>query len=96
MPRPGVITTAIPLDLTEAYLQFRPYPRDGFRLRLKAGAFYAPISLENRASGWDSPYTLSYSAINTWLGKELRHDRSGRAARLARHAHGARIRSRPA
>jgi len=61
-----------PLDLTEAYLQFRPYPFDGFRARLKAGAFYAPISLENRLAGWESPYTLSSSAINTWVGEELR------------------------
>jgi hypothetical protein len=61
-----------PVDLTEAYLQFRPYPFAGYRFRLKAGAFYAPISLENRAPGWESPYTLSYSAINTWLGQELR------------------------
>jgi hypothetical protein len=61
-----------PLDLTEAYLQFRPYPFDGFRARLKAGAFYAPISLENRSAGWESPYTLSSSAINTWVAEELR------------------------
>jgi hypothetical protein len=61
-----------PLGLTEAYLQFRPYPRAGYRLRVKAGAFYPPISLENRAAGWESPYTLSYSAINTWLGVEVR------------------------
>jgi hypothetical protein len=61
-----------PVDLTEAYLQFRPYPLAGYRLRLKAGAFHAPLSLENRSSGWESPYTLSYSAINTWLGEELR------------------------
>ena len=61
-----------PVDLSEAYLQFRPYPFAGCRFRLKAGAFHAPISLENRAAGWESPYTLSYSAINTWLGQELR------------------------
>jgi hypothetical protein len=61
-----------PVGLTEAYLQFRPYPRAGYRLRIKAGAFHAPISLENRASGWDSPYTVSYSALNSWLGEELR------------------------
>ncbi len=61
-----------PVDLTEAYLQFRPYPVAGYRFRVKAGAFHAPISLENRASGWESPYTVSYSAINTWLGEELR------------------------
>ena len=61
-----------PVDLTEAYLRFSPYPFAGYRFRLKAGAFHAPISLENRAAGWESPYTLSYSAINTWLGEELR------------------------
>jgi hypothetical protein len=61
-----------PVDLTEAYLQFRPYPLAGYRFRLKAGAFYAPLSLENRAAGWESPYTLSSSAINTWVAEELR------------------------
>lgn len=63
---------AHPFGLTEAYLQFRPYPRDHLRVRVKAGAFYAPISLENRAGGWASPYTLSYSALNSWVAEELR------------------------
>jgi hypothetical protein len=61
-----------PIDLTEAYLELRPYPWAGLRARLKAGAFYAPISLENRAAGWESPYTLSSSAINSWIAEELR------------------------
>jgi hypothetical protein len=63
---------AHPLGVTEAYLLFRPYPREGLRLRVKAGAFYPPVSLENRVSGWESPYTLSYSAINSWLATEVR------------------------
>ncbi len=58
--------------ITEGYLQFRPYPLDGYRLRVRAGAFYPPVSLENRASGWDSPYTLSYSSIDSWLAVEVR------------------------
>jgi hypothetical protein len=61
-----------PVGLTEAYLQFRPYPRDTLRLRVKVGAFYAPVSLENGAAGWSSPYTLSYSALDSWLAEELR------------------------
>jgi hypothetical protein len=61
-----------PAGLTEAYLQFRPYPFSGYRLRVKAGAFYPPVSLENRASGWESPYTLSFSAIDSWLAIEVR------------------------
>jgi hypothetical protein len=60
------------LGVTEAYLLFRPYPRAGYRLRMKAGGFYPPVSLENRSSGWESPYTLSYSAINSWLAVEVR------------------------
>jgi hypothetical protein len=61
-----------PLDITEAYLQLHPYPWGDWRPRLKVGAFYAPISLENRAEGWESPYTLSSSAMNSWVAEELR------------------------
>jgi hypothetical protein len=61
-----------PVGLTEAYLQFRPYPRDNLRVRVKAGAFYAPVSLESGGPGWASPYTISLSALNSWLAEELR------------------------
>jgi hypothetical protein len=60
------------LDITEAYLDWRPYPTNAWRWRARVGAFYAPISLENRAAGWESIYSLSPSAINTWLGEEAR------------------------
>jgi hypothetical protein len=60
------------IDLTEAYAEIRPFPLNGWRSRLKLGAFYAPISLENRLPGWRSAYTLSPSAINTWIGEEFR------------------------
>jgi len=59
-------------DLTEASLEWRPYPRNALRLRTQAGAFYPPISLENRSVGWQSPYSLTPSAINTWIGEEIR------------------------
>lgn len=60
------------LDLTEAYAELRPFPIGSWRSRLKIGAFYAPISFENRLEGWRSAYSLSPSAINTWVGEELR------------------------
>ncbi|MBV8404995.1 MAG: hypothetical protein JO203_12450, partial [Gammaproteobacteria bacterium] len=60
------------LGVTEAYLLLRPYPRGGWRFRARAGGFYAPVSLENRSAGWESPYTLSYSAIDSWLAVEVR------------------------
>ena len=39
---------------------------------VKAGAFFPTISLENDDLGWTSPYTLTPSAINSWIGEELR------------------------
>jgi hypothetical protein len=61
-----------PVDVTEAYLQLHPYPMGDWRVRVKLGAFYAPMSLENRADGWESPYTLSSSAMDSWVAQELR------------------------
>jgi hypothetical protein len=60
------------LDLTEAYAEWRGLPSGAWRSRVKLGAFYPEISMENRMRGWRSPYTLSFSAIDTWVGEELR------------------------
>lgn len=60
------------VDLTEAWLEWRPVPKSAWRSNLKVGAFYPPISLEHRASGWSNPYTIDSSALNTWVGEELR------------------------
>jgi hypothetical protein len=61
-----------PIDLTEAYLEYRPYPRAGFKGRVRLGAFYPPMSLESRALGWETPYTITPSAIGSWIGEEIR------------------------
>ena len=42
------------------------------RLALKLGFFFLPSSRENTEVGWSSPYTLTYSALNTWMGEEVR------------------------
>lgn len=60
------------IDLTEAYVQWRPMTESANRYRLKVGAFYPRISLENVGPGWSSAYSISPSAINTWVGEELR------------------------
>jgi hypothetical protein len=60
------------VDLTEALLEWRPVPRSRNQQQLKIGAFYPSLSLENGDRGWQSPFTYSYSAINTWLGEEIR------------------------
>jgi hypothetical protein len=61
-----------PIDLTEAYVDLRPVPRGAWRTRLRSGLFYAPASLANRAEGWESPYTISFSALDSWLAEEIR------------------------
>jgi hypothetical protein len=61
-----------PIDLTEAFIEYRPYPRVGFRTRVRLGMFYPPMSLENRATGWETPYTLTPSAMSSWIGEEIR------------------------
>jgi hypothetical protein len=60
------------LDLTEAFIDWRPIPTSRNQQQLRFGAFYPPFSLENTERGWQSPFTYSYSAINTWLGEEIR------------------------
>lgn len=60
------------VDFTEAFLEFSPVPRSAWRLAARGGVFYPPLSLENTAVGWTSPYTLSFSVVDTWIGEELR------------------------
>ncbi|HVT05140.1 MAG TPA: hypothetical protein VHL58_17385 [Thermoanaerobaculia bacterium] len=40
--------------------------------RLRAGAFWLPTSRENVDNLWTSRYTISYSALNSWIGQEVR------------------------
>lgn len=42
------------------------------RLHLMEGAFFLPTSRENVDSLWENPYTITSSALNSWLGEELR------------------------
>jgi len=60
------------VGVVEAFARYRPVSTSPWRWSLKAGAFFAPISLENDAVGWTSPWTLTSSAIDTWVGEELR------------------------
>jgi len=60
------------LDVTEAYFEFRPVPRSRWRTRWRLGAFYPHLTMENVDVAWTTPYTLSSSAINTWLAEEVR------------------------
>lgn len=71
------------VDALEAYARYHPQSLGDWRWSLKAGAFFPPISLENDDLGWTSPYTLTPSAIDSWVGDELRM--IGGQAELERH-----------
>ncbi len=59
------------LGITEALLTHKPLTA-GVRHQVRIGAFYPVMSLENVDTGWHSPYTYTFSAINSWLAEELR------------------------
>src|SRR6478736_5351007 len=60
------------VDALEAYLRYAPAAEGSLSWSVKAGAFFPTISLENDDLGWASPYTLTPSAINSWIGDEIR------------------------
>jgi hypothetical protein len=60
------------VDVIESYLRSESAPAAGWRVIGKLGAFFPPISLENEGVGWTSPWTITPSAINSWVGEELR------------------------
>lgn len=60
------------VDLQEAYLAYKTPPASQFAFKARAGVFFPPISMENGGLAWTSPYTITSSAINTWVGEELR------------------------
>ncbi|WP_445776352.1 hypothetical protein [Shewanella sp.] len=62
------------VGLTEAMVRYRDIPTEsGIRVDVEFGLMYPNISLENVATAWASPYSLTYSTINSWLGEEVRH-----------------------
>jgi hypothetical protein len=60
------------VGLVEGFLQYRPELTPTRALRLRAGLFFPPTSRENTERLWQSPYTITLSALNTWIGEEAR------------------------
>jgi hypothetical protein len=60
------------VSVTEAFVRYRPVSTSAWRWSLRAGEFFVPISLENEGIGWTSLWTLTPSAIDSWVGEELR------------------------
>jgi hypothetical protein len=62
------------LDVREAFLTWSPVPTGAWKTRVKAGQFFPPSSVEidYDGIGWTPKRTISSSAINSWIGEELR------------------------
>lgn len=60
------------LDLDEAYLKLKAPPIEDSRLSARVGYFYPPVSLEHGGVGWTTTDLLSASALNTWIGEEVK------------------------
>lgn len=56
--------------LIEAFVDVGRLSDEGYRLRL--GQAFAGTSRENIEAFWQTPYTLSLSALNSWIGEEFR------------------------
>lgn len=62
------------IGITEAYVKYKGIPNSqGIRLESKAGFIYPKVSMENIATAWSTPYSLSPSTLNSWLGEEVKH-----------------------
>ncbi|MFC3051339.1 porin family protein [Kordiimonas pumila] len=61
-----------PADVVEAYFSYEPVPKSALRYSFKAGLYFPHISRENTGIAWTSPYTITPSAANSWVGEEIR------------------------
>jgi hypothetical protein len=59
------------IDLREAYLKYRTGP-GATRFTARAGLFWPPISLEHGGPMWTVEDTITPSAINSWVGEEVK------------------------
>ena len=58
--------------MIEAFLHASTALGDSGALELQLGHFILPTSRENVEVAWASPYTLTFSALNSWIGEEMR------------------------
>lgn len=58
--------------LSEAYVSWKPLGDGPVRLSGRAGLMWPPISLEHQGPEWAVADTITPSAINSWIGEEVK------------------------
>jgi hypothetical protein len=61
-------------DLQEAWVGWNPVPTSAWKIRAKAGIFFPPLNeeIDYTRPTWTPTRTLSASAVNSWIGEELK------------------------
>lgn len=59
------------VDLNEAFLKYRSGP-GRTRFGARAGLLWPPVSLEHGGANWTVSDTITPSAINSWIGEEVK------------------------
>lgn len=60
------------IDLLEAYLTYEPLSLNDYSVSAKVGLFYPAVSMEHVDVGWNTPYSITPSAMNSWIGEEVK------------------------
>lgn len=61
-----------PLDVVEAFVSWRPLPSSATRFSMRAGLFWPAVSLEHEGPAWSVADMITPSAINSWIGEEVK------------------------
>lgn len=60
------------VDIVEAYVAYKPVPTSPVRFSGRAGLFWPHISQEHGDPFWGTSYSITPSAINSWIGEEIK------------------------
>src|SRR5436309_13255443 len=58
--------------LSEAFLTYRPMRGRNIAFSARAGLMWPPVSLEHEGADWHVKDSITPSAINSWIGEEVR------------------------
>ena len=58
--------------LSQAYLTFKPMRGSRVAFSARAGLMFPPVSLEHEGADWHVKDSVTPSAINSWIGEEVR------------------------
>jgi hypothetical protein len=60
------------IDLNEAFVKLKPVPKGNMQYSARLGLLYPPVSLEHGGPNWSVTNSITPSAINSWIGEEVK------------------------